>query len=267
MDMSNRRSDSNLQPRSGPEVAYEVVGRPIRDAEQVIVWAHGWGQSRDALRALASSFPHSANLLLDFPGFGASPPPPEAWGTAEYADATAALLRNATAGQGLVWVGHSFGCRVGIQLAARHPLLLNAMCLIAAAGIPRQRSLLERMQVSARIASFKIAKRLPRMFIGDAEQLRARFGSADYRAAGEMRGTFLRVIRENLTDIARSVTCRCLLIYGAQDTETPPELGDRFSRLIPQSTLNTLPNQDHYTVLTSGRHIVAKRIQQFLERP
>ena len=48
------------------------------------------------------------------------------------------------------------------------------------------------------------------------------------------------------------------------DRETPPEIGERLSALIPRAALSVLPGQDHYTVLGDGRHIVAKRMTDFM---
>lgn len=245
-------------------IAHEIVGKPLSDASLLIVWAHGWGQNRDAFRGLASAFHNAASVLLDFPGFGASPPPATEWGTAEYADAAAGLIREIRDGKKVLWVGHSFGCRVGIQLAARHPELVDSMCLIAAAGLQRRRSLLQRLRMRARVTLFKIMKRLPQFIIGDPDRLRERFGSSDYRNAGALRGVFLRVIREDLSAVASRVACPCLLVYGENDGETPPEIGARLAALMQRARLCVLPGLDHYSVLGSGRHIVAKRMTEFM---
>src|SRR5690606_32666322 len=126
----------------------------------VIIWAHGWGQSLAAFRPMAVSLEGSGrHVLVDFPGFGTSAPPPEGWGTAEYADAMASFLRENFPGKA-VWAGHSFGCRVGLQLAARHPDLVAGLFLIAAAGLKRKRPLHERLCLKARVYTFKFLKKL-----------------------------------------------------------------------------------------------------------
>ena len=164
-----------------------------------------------------------------------------------------------------IWIGHSFGGRVGIQLAARRPDLVTRLVLIAAAGLQRRRSLMERTRIATKIRTFKALKRLAPVTGMDVDKLRERFGSSDYKAAGDMRDTLTKVVSEDLTDIAAQISCPTRLLYGELDTETPPEIGQRLAAIIPEAELSVLPGQDHYTVLGEGRHQVAKRIRDFLE--
>src|SRR5438045_2682906 len=109
------------------------------------------------LLPLAESLRRAApSVLVDFPGFGESPVPPGAWGTEDYADAMAEWLARLPAGR-RVWIGHSFGSRVGLQLAARHPESVQGLFLIAAAGLPPQRSPAARIRFAARRWAFRIA--------------------------------------------------------------------------------------------------------------
>lgn len=228
-----------------------------------LLWGHGWGQSLQALLPLAQSLqPFAPSRLIDFPGFGQSPKPDDSWGTAEYADQVAAWLRTLPPSR-FIWIGHSFGGRVGVQLAARHPELLAGMILIAAAGIPRPRTWTQQAKLAIRRQFFRTAKRLlpegPQL-----DRLRQRMGSADYRSAGAMRPIFSRVVSENLTEQARQVRCPTLLLYGDADTETPAEMGRCFQALIPSAQFILLEGFGHLTILTEGRHQLALRIRTFL---
>ena len=90
-----------------------------------LIWAHGWGHTHQNLLPLAEAMRRGArSVLIDFPGFGASPLPPGAWGTADYADMVAEWLGGLPPAR-RVWIAHSFGCRVGLQLASRHPETLG----------------------------------------------------------------------------------------------------------------------------------------------
>jgi pimeloyl-ACP methyl ester carboxylesterase len=228
-----------------------------------LIWVHGWGQSGATFMELARSFErHAVSAVVDLPGFGNSPPPPADWGTADYADAIAGWIA-ALPPRKRVWIGHSYGCRVGIQLAARHSGLLAGMVLIAAAGLPRHRTLLQTLRLKLRIYTFKLAKRLTPA--GPArERLYAKAGSADARTAGAMRPIFVRAVNENLTEQAKMVGCPTVLIYGRDDDDTPPEIGERLNRLIPGSELLVLNGFDHHTILTAGKHQLVSEISRFL---
>jgi pimeloyl-ACP methyl ester carboxylesterase len=230
----------------------------------LVVWVHGWGHTHANMLPLTQAMPRGTrSVLLDLPGFGAAPPPPGAWGTADYADAVAEWLAGSPAAR-RVWVAHSFGCRVGLQLAARHPDLVDGLFLVAAAGLPPRRSPVARLRVAARRWAFRVARSLtpegPRR-----ERLRERFGSADYRQAGPLRPILVKAVSEDLSDVARAVRCPAALVYGDRDTETPLELGTRLHRLMPRSRLVVLRGFDHWDVLTDGRHQIAQRLGEFLE--
>ena len=243
-------------PYKDTTIHYQSLG----DADApVVIWGHGWGQSHQAFMALATSLPKlGRHILIDFPGFGDSPVPDSAdWGSRDYAECIAAFIMAEFPNQRVIWIGHSFGCRVGVQLAAHHRDLIDRMISIAGAGLPRKRSI----AFQARVNAFKFLKRMP--FI-DKDKLRQKFGSADYLSAGALHQTFINVIREDLSPEAKKIACPVLLIYGADDTETPPEIGRRYEALIKNASMIELEGQDHYTVLGSGRHQVAPLIKKFI---
>src|SRR5438093_425766 len=89
---------------------------------------HGWQRThRDFDRVLTSV----DALAVDLPGFGASPPPPDAWGGAAYAEAILPILDQFD--EPAVVLGHSFGGRVAVHLAAAHPDRVRALVLT---GVP-----------------------------------------------------------------------------------------------------------------------------------
>jgi len=135
---------------------------------------------------------------------------------------------------------------------------------MAAAGLPRRRNLIERCRFYWRRRAFKIAKLVvpegPRR-----DRLRTRFGSPDYRAAGSMRPVLVRVVNEDLTSVATMVDCPSLLIYGADDGDTPPDMGRQFQGLIPRSNLVIVDGVDHLGLLREGRQQAVHYIHRFLK--
>lgn len=233
---------------------------------QPIIWAHGWGQSHEGLSALMQPFTKSGHhFAIDFPGFGKSPEPPAVWGTEDYADFLADLIKEKIK-KPVLWIGHSFGCRVGIQIAARHPELISGLFLIAGAGLPRKRPLLQKIYFKTRILTYKFLKVLIPIGLNKGWLMR-KFGSSDYKnTSGIMRQLFVKVVNEDLSDQARQIRCSTRLVYGENDTETPPDIGERLNRLIKDSEMFHLSGQDHYSVLAEGRHQVAPILKKFINQ-
>jgi pimeloyl-ACP methyl ester carboxylesterase len=243
--------------------AYRLAGgAPVSVPE--LIWAHGWGHSHASLLPLAEAMrPRADSRLVDLLGFGASPLPPGPWGTEDYADAMAEWLTGLPPCK-RIWVGHSFGCRVGVQLAARHPQAMSALVLIAAAGLPPHRSLATRLRQWPRRLAFRALRAMTPE--GPArDRLRERFGSSDYRNAGAMRPVLVKAVNENLSEPARRIRVPVVLIHGDGDTESPPEIAQRFQALIPGSRLHLLRGFDHLSIISNGRHQVTHLIGELLE--
>lgn len=245
------------------DISFKQIG-DMDETKPVFVWGHGWGQSHAAFLPLAESLKAlGTHILIDFPGFGDSPAPDTPWDTKDYADHMAAFIRTKTKGK-VIWIGHSFGCRVGLQLAANHADILEKMCFIAGAGLKRQRPPLKRLYLFLRVKLFKALKKLIPLGLSK-DWLYTKFGSADYKSAGPMRQIFVKVVNEDLVEQALQTACPTLLIYGSKDTETPPELGERLDNLIPNSKLIVINGFDHYSILSEARHQVAQYIHDFIK--
>lgn len=259
------------------DMRYAETGRFESD-DPIVVWGHGWGQSGAAFLPLAQALRSGVqHFVVDFPGFGESPVPfkrPEdSWGSKEYADAAAKFIRsvNPDAKRPVIWVGHSFGCRVGTQLAAHYPDLVQAMVFVAGAGLKRKRTVIQHIVLWSKVRVYKLGKWLKAQpVIGDflVRILGGHVaGSADYQNAGPMRGVLVKVVNEHLSAEAAQVTCPVTLIYGDKDTETPVDVGQSFHSLIKESELIVLEGQDHYSVLSDvGRHNVVLAIKSILKK-
>lgn len=230
------------------------------------MWAHGWGQDHASMKKLAEALsPMGRHILYDLPGFGGSDKPETDWSTQDYSDALVKDLRQKGV-QRCIWIGHSFGGRIGIQAAARYPQMVKHLVLIAGAGLQKKRTPPQALWLKLRVSTYKILRLLIRTEQG-RQWLRQKFGSSDYKNAGEMRGIFLNVIREDLSPLAKQVICPATLIYGDQDTETPAEFGVRYKNLMQDAALFVLEGEDHYSVLGEARHQVLNILSQRLATP
>lgn len=252
---------------NNPAWHYAAIGDPAK--KPTFVWLHGWGQDHTSFTRLSALFKgHGHHLLFDQPGFGKSTALPamdgEAPGTADYADALAGIL---VPFEDCIFIGHSFGVRVSMQMAARHPNKVAAIVGIAGAGLQRKRSLAFKVRAFALRTLGKLARVSDKLFNTQCRDAFAvRFGSADYKNAGEMRGTFVKVVNENLTTEAMAAQCPVCLIYGADDTETPPELGQKYKSLIKHSELHELAGFNHWDILDRGAYQCEAIIKPFLKQ-
>lgn len=231
-----------------------------------VVFAHGWGRShRDFIPVAEALAPVAQCYLLDLPGFGDSPRPDAGWGTQDYAQYLQTHLREDLGLDHYIWVGHSFGGRIGLRLAAAQAPL-DHLVIVAGAGVPREVARSEQIKRRFRGRLFKLRKRLARGEDALAA-LEARFGSADYVHSREigMRDIFLSTISEDQSADLPGISVPTTLIYGARDTETPPEIGRKIADLVPGSTYVECPEFDHISILDRGRHQIALAVKTALQ--
>jgi pimeloyl-ACP methyl ester carboxylesterase len=247
---------------NGLETYYTLGGRG-----DPVVLLHGWGASSQSLaplsEALASSF---RVLVVDLPGFGWSQAPPTAWGTSEYGGHVARLLRDLGIERAAL-VGHSFGGRIAIRLAAAEAGRVSRLVLVASAGIrPRRRA-----GYYARVATAKLVKGVFSLPLWGASGARiiarvsGRMGSRDYRAAGRMRPTLVKVVNEDLTPVLPAIRVPTLLLWGDQDQEVGRRAMEIMAAGIPGSRLVVIGGAGHFPFLDAPEE-VCRRMTDFLQQ-
>jgi pimeloyl-ACP methyl ester carboxylesterase len=207
-----------------------------------VVALHGWRRTNADFDAVLMGLD---GVAPDLPGFGQAAPPDQAWGAADYAEAVRGLCEE---GAPVVLVGHSFGGRVAVMLAAAHPDRVAGLVLT---GVPLWR--LEGTKPPQPSLAHRTARALHRIgLISDSawEKRRTRSGSDDYRAAsGVMRDVLVRVIAETNDGTYRAalttVTCPVELVWGELDTAAPPAVAREAADLLPNAKLTVLPGTGH----------------------
>jgi pimeloyl-ACP methyl ester carboxylesterase len=221
-----------------------------------IVFAHGWARDHQDFIPVAELVGDAAPLiLLDLPGFGQTPRPYAAWDTQDYAIAVKDFLASELGITRFKWVGHSFGGRIGLRLARMEQSPVEHLFIVAGAGIKLPKPLLTRAKARLRSWQFK-RKKASAAGEADLIALEETFGSADYvqsRKIG-MRDIFIKTIAEDQTASLSQITCPTTLLYGGQDTETPPALGKALQRGLQNASYLECPEFGHLTILSRGRH-------------
>lgn len=231
-----------------------LFGEVWGDAPARILALHGWRRThRDFDGVLGSSAPAgpAPAVAVDLPGFGATPPPDEAWGSAEYAGLVASVVEAEPAlAPPLVVVGHSLGGRVGLVLAASRPDLVRGLALTGAPVAPRPGP-------AARPAvAFRLARSLHRMgLVGEAamERARQRHGSEDYRLAqGVMRQVLVRMVAERYDQWLAALRCPVELVWGDDDSAAPLAVAQTVVSAVPAARLTVCPGAGHLIPLTAA---------------
>jgi len=226
-----------------------LFGRTTGTARPTVLALHGWGRTHrdfDAVLAPGDGTELDA-VAVDLPGFGATPPPPEPWGSPEYAECLLPLLEDLAVP--VVVLGHSFGGRVAVQLAASRPTLVRGLVLT---GVPLFKP---RGTNRPPAIGFRVARALNRAgVLGDdrMERARQRYGSADYRAAsGVMRDVLVTTLHEDYGAQLRAISCPVRLVWGSDDTAAPVAVADAALALLGDAELRVVPGAGHLVPLSA----------------
>jgi pimeloyl-ACP methyl ester carboxylesterase len=237
-----------------------------------VLFLHGWGSDFSSFLSFLDRVSECGlgyrACALDLPGFGKSAEPPCVWGVDDYADFTLDFLAELNI-KSAVLIGHSFGGRIAIKLAARKdlPIVIPKIILVDSAGIRRNKN----AKQTARALLYKVVKRfvsieaVQKNYPNLLEKLRNKMGSEDYRnASPRMRECLVKTINEDLTHCLAAISCPALLIWGENDAATPLADAEVMEKLIPDAGLVVLKNAGHYSFLDQS-HVFGRVLDSFLE--
>lgn len=197
-----------------------------------VILLHGYGSKKE-------SFYYQINFLknyfrvtaVDFPCFGASECTDEAWGVGEYAGWLLKFMDAAGLNRPHV-VAHSFGARVAFKLFSAEQGRLQKLVITGGAGLVKPRTPRYMRQITR-------YRRVKRFFPRFAEK---HFGSEEYKSLSPlMKKSFKKIVNEDLKSCAAKISVPTYLLYGQDDTVTPPdEEGATFQSLILGSRLEVM---------------------------
>jgi pimeloyl-ACP methyl ester carboxylesterase len=249
--------------------AIEVRGQRTRlvdtGAGETVVVLHGWGGRIESMGPVIACLERRFRVLAwDLPGFGEAPAPAGVWGSSDYSCWVTEVLRSRSEGQAH-FLGHSFGGKVSLNVAAGEPSAVDKLILVDPSGLrsaPSTSAQLKRMlSRAARMAGRWGApgRRLQ-------ELIYARVASADYRNAGPLRATFVKVVNEDVSGLLARIAAPTLLLWGAQDRDVPLAHARTMERLIPDAGLVVLDPAGHFSYLDQPERF-CRVVRHFLGAP
>ncbi|MDD6168531.1 MAG: alpha/beta hydrolase [Lachnospiraceae bacterium] len=234
----------------GYNICYKITG----SGEKTVVILQGWGTDLGVYDSVANTINDAYRVVqFDFPGFGGSDEPKEAWNVDAFADFFCRFMEALEIKKAAL-LGHSYGGRVIIKLANRDnlPFEITNIVLLDSAGILPKRSFSQKMKIKR----YKILKKFLNMKVIYAlfpeliDDWRSRQGSEDYRnATPMMRKCMVMAVNEDLTPLLSGIKQDTLLIWGDKDTATPIEDAKLMEEKIPNSGLAVIKGTGHFSFL------------------
>ena len=206
-----------------------------------LVLLHGYLASKESFYPQIEYFSQFYRVTaVDFPGMGGAEALTEAWTVSDYADWTAAVLKELRVENAHV-IAHSFGGRVAVKLLSRgYPF--DRAVLTGCAGIVPKRTL----KYKLRVRTYKIMKKIAPKFANK------HFGSAEYRTLSPvMRESYKKIVNEDLREEATRIARPVLFVTGERDTETPVSSAKIYCSCVKDSRLRVLENCGHFAHLES----------------
>lgn len=220
-----------------------------------ILLLHGYLSSKESfyyqIKFLSENFRVTAP---DLPCFGKSEGTDSAWSVGDYVEWLKKFIEKSGLEKPHI-LAHSFGARVAIKLLGTNGNIADKLVITGGAGIVKPRS----PQYIRRVNAYR---RIKKLFPKFAER---HFGSAEYRSLSPlMKESYKKIVNEDLRGFAAEIKNDTLLIYGSDDTITPPaEEGEIFNKLIRNSRLEIIGG-GHFC-FSEHPEIFNEKIAEFLK--
>ncbi len=166
---------------------------------------------------------------------------------------------------GLILIGHSFGGRVAIKLAAKHPELIDKLILTGTPGYNPVRGIkIQFFLLISKIGRFIFSIfHLSKLTTSAKKVLYRLAGSSDYpQTSGYLRESFKIIAKEPLEEFMKQIMVPTLLVWGEEDRIVPVKIAQRMFQTVKSSKLVVIPNARHGVLWTEPEKF-AEEIEKF----
>lgn len=222
--------------------------------EVPVVLVHGLAVSHRYLMPIAAHLaPRYPVRAVDLPGFGLSEAPGAVLDVPALADWLAEWMR-ATGNAPAVLIANSFGTQIAVDLAYRHPDLVQSLVLVGPTMDPRARSMTRQALRWLRGIPHEDPLQLPILL-------------RDLADAGLVRAvrTLRLALRDRVEDKLPGVRAPALVTRGEHEAVTSQAWAEEVARLLPRGELAVVPSSPHDAVYTAAAQL-AEIALPFLER-
>ncbi len=173
--------------------------------------------------------------------------------------------------EGFYLLGHSFGGRMAIKFAVKHPEKLKGLILVSSAGIkPKQNILyLTFLAYAKKFKWFFLKIPVLRNFFSFFRNIFYKYilRKTDYLEAEKfpyLKETFKNIIKEDLTGELSKIKVPTLIIWGDRDKMTPLSDAYLMKEKIKNSRLEIMEGVAHTPHLENPK-ILVQKIKKFME--
>lgn len=241
---------------------YEVYGT----GKETVVILPGWGETKNTFQEIIRILSIDYTVyIVDYPGFGNSPFPHRDLTMEDYTELIIAFLTDQQIKQPNI-IAHSFGGRIAILLTSKYAIRINKLILMDSAGIKPRMTLKKLLRRKTYHLLQSLSNLLPKKWRQKAKhKLFTTFSSSDYQnLTSAMRPTFQNIINFDLTYYLPHIATETLLLWGANDRDTPLKDGLKMQKKIANSELIIFPRSGHFCYLENP-YVIIRIILQFLE--
>ena len=235
----------------GAQIVVEEHGVGSR----TFVLLHGIGMGRSVFADLVDALGDDAHTMaIDLPGYGEAAEPPRTPTIERLADIVGAVLRDRPRSDVTV-VGHSMGTQVAVELAARHPRLVDRVVLVGPT-----------VDVEARTASRQLL-RLAQDLAIESPTVIVRGGREYLRAGPNLRLKMRAMISHRPEKTYPRVSVPALVLRGSQDHVSPRRWARTVADLLPDGRFTEIEGHGHETMIRDARPAAAEILAFVEETP
>ena len=224
----------------GLEINFKIIGegRPL-------LILHGWGSKSERWEKVAGLLAQNGIKVIipDLPGFGNSQRPLKIWGLDNYCEFIQEFI-NFLSLEKFYLLGHSFGGALAVKCSLKFPEKINKLFLIGAACFRRKALRKKLFYIIAKI--LKVFSFLPCYSYFRKGCYKFIVRKSDYSYTdGVMKDIYLKIIKEDLSDVISQVQVPTIIIWGKNDKVKRIKEAYSINERIKDSKLEILPQTGH----------------------
>ena len=234
-----------------------------------LVILHGWNLSAAKFIPLSRELKKLGYRIYvpDLPGFGKNQKVEKPLNLSDYAIFVEAYLKKHKISKAVI-IGHSFGGRIALKMAAAKNGNLVALVLTGTPGflpLPKIKVLFFMLlaKIGGLFFSLPIINRLDRIM---RKILYRTAGASDfYHTKENMRQTFKNIVRTELFEYMKGIKLPTLLLWGRDDGIVPLSVAFRMSKTISRVQLQIINEAKHGVPWTHPEEF-SRHLDRFLKK-